>query len=156
MTNAPVILTLDCDMRSNDPGTLLRALCYMCEPDPDVRSRLGYIQFPQRYEGINEGDIYAGEFRRLFQINPTGMKDGPSYVGTGCFFRRRCLFGPPGAPVTPENPEISPDHVAVGSVRSKETLMSATRVSACDYEENTNWGSKVRIFCTIPLAKTII
>ncbi|KAI4302910.1 hypothetical protein MLD38_038603 [Melastoma candidum] len=143
MTNAPVILTLDCDMRSNDPGTLLRALCYVCEPDPDVRSKLGYIQFPQRYDGINEGDIYAGEFRRLFQINPMGMKDGPSYVGTGCFFLRRCLFGPPGAPVMPEIPVVGPDHMVVGSVRSKEVLASATRVSTCNYEENTNWGSKM-------------
>ncbi|KAK1403961.1 hypothetical protein POM88_003566 [Heracleum sosnowskyi] len=28
MTNAPIVLTQDCDMFSNDPKTPLRALCY--------------------------------------------------------------------------------------------------------------------------------
>ncbi|MQK95708.1 hypothetical protein EI021_30735, partial [Escherichia coli] len=55
MTNAPIILTLDCDMYSNDPSTTKRALCYFM--DRSVRPNLGYIQFPQRFHGLNEADI---------------------------------------------------------------------------------------------------
>ncbi|KAJ0048492.1 hypothetical protein Pint_14894 [Pistacia integerrima] len=47
MTNAPIVLTLDCDMYSNDPKTPLRVLCYVC--DSATRSDLSYVQFPQRF-----------------------------------------------------------------------------------------------------------
>ncbi|RVW43191.1 cellulose synthase-like protein G1 [Vitis vinifera] len=55
MTNAPVVLTLDSDMHSNDPQTLLRALCYLLDPDMDPN--LGFVQFPQTFHGINKNDI---------------------------------------------------------------------------------------------------
>ncbi|GMI76422.1 cellulose synthase like G3, ARABIDOPSIS THALIANA CELLULOSE SYNTHASE-LIKE G3 [Hibiscus trionum] len=54
MTNAPIILTQDRDMYSNDPGTPLRMLCYAC--DPAIQSTLGFVQFPQRFQGINKYD----------------------------------------------------------------------------------------------------
>ncbi|XVF12934.1 hypothetical protein REPUB_Repub08aG0162700 [Reevesia pubescens] len=40
MTNAPIILTQDCDMYSNDPQTPLRVLCYVCDPaiEPNLRT----------------------------------------------------------------------------------------------------------------------
>ncbi|KAF8033393.1 hypothetical protein BT93_D2105 [Corymbia citriodora subsp. variegata] len=142
MTNAPIILTLDCDMCSNDPETPRRALCYLADPSTD-QSQFGYVQFPQRFQGINEGDIYCGDFKRLFQINPTGMKNGPSYVGTGCFFRRRSLFGAPSAIVPLEIPELSPEHCPEGSIQSERTLALARKVAGCKYEDNTNWGHKV-------------
>lgn len=142
MTNAPIILTLDCDMCSNDPKTPHRALCYLADPLID-QSQLGYVQFPQRYQGINKGDIYCGDFKRLFQINPIGMKNGPSYVGTGCFFRRRSLFGPPSAIVQSEIPELSPEHSPNGLIRSERMLALAQNVAGCKYEHNTNWGHKV-------------
>ncbi|XP_034711753.1 cellulose synthase-like protein G2 [Vitis riparia] len=55
MTNAPVVLTLDSDMHSNDPQTPLRALCYLLDPDMDPN--LGFVQFPQTFHGINKNDI---------------------------------------------------------------------------------------------------
>ncbi|KAI3421468.1 uncharacterized protein J3R85_012294 [Psidium guajava] len=127
MTNAPILLTLDCDMRSNDPETPRRALCYLADPMTD-QSQLGYVQFPQRFQGINEGDIYGGDLKRLFQINPIGMKNGPSYVGTGCFFRRRSLFGAPSAIVPLEIPELSPERCPKGPIQSEETLALAGKV----------------------------
>ncbi|GER56259.1 cellulose synthase-like protein [Striga asiatica] len=45
MTNSPIILTLDCDMYSNDPQTVQRALCYLL--DKSCRPNCGpskYIQ----------------------------------------------------------------------------------------------------------------
>ncbi|CAK9147464.1 unnamed protein product [Ilex paraguariensis] len=143
MTNSPIVLTLDCDMYSNDTQTLHRVLCYLT--GSPCRPNLGYIQFPQRFHGLNEADIYACEFKRLFQVNPVGMDglSGPSYVGTGCFFRRRVFFGAPSAFLPPEFPELSPDNVVEKPIKAQPILALANRVAGCNYENQTNWGSKM-------------
>ncbi|CAI0441705.1 unnamed protein product [Linum tenue] len=137
MTNQPIVLTLDCDMYSNDPATPRRAMCYLCDPKLGPENS-AFVQFPQKYHGINENDIYAGEFQRLFQAMPMGADGlcGPHHVGTGCFFRRRAFFGSPSSPV-------GPDHVVGGSVRSGSVLELAHRVAECGYENQTSWGSKI-------------
>ena len=143
MTNAPIVLTLDCDTYSNDPRTPLRVLCYLS--DPEVESQVGYIQFPQRFHGINKNDIYSCEFKRLLKTNPEGMDGllGPSYVGTGCFFRRRAFFGGPSKLVLPEMVELGLDNVVNKPIHSQEVLDLASRVAICNYENLTRWGYKV-------------
>ncbi|CAN1178021.1 Cellulose synthase-like protein G3 [Linum perenne] len=145
MTNAPIVLTLDCDMSSNDPQTPIRAMCYFCDPKLGPENS-AYLQFPQSYHGINKNDIYAGEFQRLFRIQAMGFDGlrGPNHVGTGCFFRRRVFFGGPSTPVTPEIPEVGPDHVLVNkSIQSKSVLELADKVAGCTYENKTSWGYKM-------------
>ncbi|XP_022849638.1 cellulose synthase-like protein G3 [Olea europaea var. sylvestris] len=143
MTNAPIILTLDCDMYSNDPLTPQRVLCYVS--DKSSRPNLGYIQFPQLYHGLNKADIYASEYKGLFQINPAGMDglSGPNYVGTGCFFLRRTFFGGPSSPAQPEIPELSPNYIVSKPIMDQKILDQAHHVSGCNYENLTNWGSKM-------------
>ncbi|XP_057510308.1 cellulose synthase-like protein G3 [Actinidia eriantha] len=143
MTNAPIILTLDCDMYSNDPQTPHRMLCYF--HDSEIRSKLGYIQFPQRFHGLNKDDIYACELKRLFICNPVGMDGftGPNHVGTGCFFSRRVFFGGPSSFVTPEIPELSPAHTVDKPIYAQSVLALAHHVADCMYENETNWGSKL-------------
>ncbi|KAK6137274.1 hypothetical protein DH2020_028989 [Rehmannia glutinosa] len=143
MTNSPLILTLDCDMYSNDPLTAQRVLCYL--PDKSGRHNCGYVQFPQRYHGLNKADIYACEHKRLFLANPIGMDglNGPSYVGTGCFFRRRVFFGSSSLYIQPETPELSPNHIVDKPINSKEILSLAHHVAGCNYENKSNWGSKI-------------
>ncbi|PON34228.1 Cellulose synthase [Parasponia andersonii] len=145
MTNAPIILTLDCDMYSNDPQTPLRVLCYFS--DPEVESQVGYIQFPQRFHGINKNDIYGCELKRLFKINAIGMDglSGPNYVGSGCFFRRRAFFGGPSKLVPPEMAELGPDNVVDKPIQSREVLDLAHHVAGCNYENRTQWGYKVGV-----------
>nr|XP_043629656.1 cellulose synthase-like protein G3 isoform X2 [Erigeron canadensis] len=140
MTNSSIILTQDCDMYSNDPQTPKRALCYFS--DPSVRTNLGYIQFPQRYHGLNKDDIYGGEFLRLFVTNPVGMDglQGPSYVGSGCFFRRRVFFGGPTSMVPPELQELKPDHIVRKPITAQPIIEMAHHVAGCNYENNTKWG----------------
>ncbi|KAF8380020.1 hypothetical protein HHK36_027489 [Tetracentron sinense] len=143
MTNAPVVLTLDCDMYSNDPQTPLQVLCYLL--DPSSASKLGYVQFPQRFYGINKNDIYAGEYTRLVHVNSMGM-DGftcMNYIGSGCFFRRRAFFGGPSTLVSSEIPELNPDYVVNKSIRSQAVLKLAHHVASCNYESHTKWGSKM-------------
>ncbi|WMV44072.1 hypothetical protein MTR67_037457 [Solanum verrucosum] len=143
MTNAPIVLTLDCDMYSNDPSTPQRALCYFL--DPTLRPNLAYVQFPQTFHGLNEADIYASEIKGLFFTNPIGMDglNGPNYVGTGCFFRRRAFFGTPSTFEQPEIPELFPDHVVNKPIQAQEILRRAHYVASCNYESGSNWGSKM-------------
>lgn len=149
MTNAPIILTLDCDMYSNDPQTPLRVLCYFL--GPDAIPNLAYVQFPQMFNGISKNDIYACEYKYLFQINPKGSDGqlGPSSVGSGLFFHRRAFYGAPSLLETLEIPEIGPDHVPRGPINSKEVLELAQLVSGCNYENQTNWGSKVSLISQV-------
>ncbi|XP_021831798.1 cellulose synthase-like protein G3 [Prunus avium] len=145
MTNAPIVLTLDCDMFSNDPQTPHRVLCYFL--DPKIQSELGYVQFPQRFRGIDKSDMYASENRHLFEINPWGMDGvlGPNHVGTGCFFSRRAFFGGPSKFLPPENPQLGPNYVVDKPIQSPEVLELAHHVAACNYEKNSNWGLKIGV-----------
>ncbi|KAI3703484.1 hypothetical protein L1987_73592 [Smallanthus sonchifolius] len=140
MTNSPIVLTQDCDMYSNDPQTLNRALCYIS--DPLAQPKLGYVQFPQRYHGLNKDDIYGGELLRLFVANPVGMEglQGPSYVGTGCFFLRRVFFGGPTSMAPPEIQELRPDHVVEKPITAQPVIELAHHVAKCNYENDTKWG----------------
>lgn len=145
MTNSPVILTLDCDMYSNDPTTPVRALCYLT--DPKIKSGLGFVQFPQKFQGVSENDIYACEYKRLFDINMIGFDGlmGPNHVGTGCFFNRRVFYGPPSNMISAQIDELNPNRIADKSIEAKDVLELAHNVAGCSYEYNTNWGSKVRL-----------
>ncbi|CAA7037391.1 unnamed protein product [Microthlaspi erraticum] len=143
LTNSPVILTLDCDMYSNDPTTPIRALCYLT--DTQIKSTLGFVQFPQKFQGISKNDIYACEYKRLFDINMVGFDGlmGPNHVGTGCFFNRRVFYGPPSSLIFSDIDELSPNQTAHKSINAKDVLELAHNVAGCVYEHNTNWGSKI-------------
>ncbi|TXG50718.1 hypothetical protein EZV62_023242 [Acer yangbiense] len=143
MSNAPIVLTLECDMYSNDPKTPLRALCYVS--DPNIEPNLAYVQFPQRFREINKNDIYASEFKRLFELNPIGFDGlrGPNYLGTGAFFSRRAFFGDPLTFIAPEIVELSPDHAVEEPIKLPSILSLAHHVGGCNYENQTNWGSKI-------------
>jgi hypothetical protein len=87
--------------------------------------------------------------------------EGPNYVGTGCFFRRRAFFGSPSSLISPEIPELSPDHVVDKPIQSQSVLALAHQVADCNYENQTDWGSKVSpwlmlkinvIYCVVMLA----
>ncbi|XP_035543219.1 cellulose synthase-like protein G3 isoform X6 [Juglans regia] len=143
MTNAPIILNLDCDMYSNDPRTPLHALCYLL--DPKLMSQLAYVQFPQIFHGINKNDTYSCEYKREFRCNPLGLDGvlGPTYVGTGCFFNRRAFFGGPSTIVPPEIPELGPNSVVNKFIQSQPVLELAHKVAGCNYEYKTKWGYEV-------------
>lgn len=135
MSNAPVILTLDCDTYCSDPRSPLRALCYLL--DPALSSNLAFVQFPQRFYGINKNDIYGGEIKRLYTITARG-KDGilgPSYFGSGCFISRRCLQGIPSSPSLAQEARVPSS--------SESVLRKAHEVAGCTYELGTKWGSVV-------------
>ncbi|KAK2661024.1 hypothetical protein Ddye_007557 [Dipteronia dyeriana] len=93
LTNAPYMLNLDCDHYINNSKALRESMCFMM--DPLMGKRVCYVQFPQRFDGIDRNDRYANRNTVFFDINMKGLDgiQGPIYVGTGCVFRRQALYG---------------------------------------------------------------
>ncbi|MCO5553431.1 hypothetical protein L7F22_006952 [Adiantum nelumboides] len=93
LTNAPFFLNLDCDHYINNSKAIREAMCILM--DPDVGRSVCYVQFPQRFDGIDLHDRYANHNVVFFDINLKGLDgvQGPVYVGTGCCFRRQALYG---------------------------------------------------------------
>ncbi|KAJ0085840.1 hypothetical protein Patl1_09566 [Pistacia atlantica] len=103
LTNSPYMLNLDCDHYINNSKALREAMCFMM--DPLIGKRVCYVQFPQRFDGIDKNDRYANRNTVFFDINMKGLDgiQGPIYVGTGCVFRRQALYGY-DAPKTKKSP----------------------------------------------------
>ncbi|KAM5574081.1 hypothetical protein ABKV19_013544 [Rosa sericea] len=93
LTNAPYMLNLDCDHYINNSKAIRESMCFMM--DPLQGKRVCYVQFPQRFDGIDKHDRYANRNTVFFDINMKGLDgiQGPIYVGTGCVFRRQALYG---------------------------------------------------------------
>ncbi|KAL2227969.1 UNVERIFIED_CONTAM: Cellulose synthase A catalytic subunit 7 UDP-forming [Sesamum indicum] len=104
LTNAPFMLNLDCDHYINNSKAVREAMCFLM--DPQVGKKVCYVQFPQRFDGIDRHDRYANRNTVFFDINMKGLDgiQGPVYVGTGCVFRRQALYGyePPKGPKRPK------------------------------------------------------
>ncbi|KAG6526388.1 cellulose synthase-like protein D2 [Zingiber officinale] len=92
MSNGPFILNLDCDHYVYNSEALREGMCFMMDRGGD---RLCYVQFPQRFEGIDPSDRYANNNTVFFDVNMRALDglQGPVYVGTGCLFRRIALYG---------------------------------------------------------------
>ncbi|KAJ1398574.1 Zinc finger, RING-type [Sesbania bispinosa] len=93
ISNAPYILNVDCDHYINNSKALREAMCFMM--DPQLGKKVCYVQFPQRFDGIDRHDRYSNRNVVFFDINMKGLDgiQGPIYVGTGCVFRRLALYG---------------------------------------------------------------
>ncbi|KAB5556235.1 hypothetical protein DKX38_007144 [Salix brachista] len=93
LSNAPYLLNLDCDHYINNSKAIRESMCFMM--DPLLGKRVCYVQFPQRFDGIDRNDRYANRNTVFFDINMKGLDgiQGPIYVGTGCVFRRHALYG---------------------------------------------------------------
>ncbi|XP_010526630.1 PREDICTED: cellulose synthase A catalytic subunit 2 [UDP-forming] [Tarenaya hassleriana] len=93
LSNAPYLLNVDCDHYINNSKALREAMCFMM--DPQSGKSVCYVQFPQRFDGIDRHDRYSNRNVVFFDINMKGLDglQGPIYVGTGCVFRRQALYG---------------------------------------------------------------
>ncbi|CAN1744985.1 Cellulose synthase A catalytic subunit 3 [UDP-forming] [Linum perenne] len=93
LTNGPFLLNLDCDHYINNSKALREAMCFLM--DPNLGRQVCYVQFPQRFDGIDKNDRYANRNTVFFDMNLRGLDgiQGPVYVGTGCVFNRTALYG---------------------------------------------------------------
>ncbi|CAN6554091.1 hypothetical protein ACFX13_004072 [Malus domestica] len=108
LTNAPFMLNLDCDHYINNSKAVREAMCFLM--DPQLGKKLCYVQFPQRFDGIDRHDRYANRNVVFFDINMRGLDgiQGPVYVGTGCVFNRQALYGY-DPPVSEKRPKMTCD-----------------------------------------------
>lgn len=67
LTNAPFFLNLDCDHYINNSKALREAMCFLM--DPIVGRRVCYVQFPQRFDGIDRNDRYANHNTVFFDVS---------------------------------------------------------------------------------------
>ncbi|KAG2712176.1 hypothetical protein I3760_04G112500 [Carya illinoinensis] len=165
MTNAPYMLNVDCDMFVNNPKVVLHAMCVLL--DSKSESEIAYVQFPQRfYDGLKD-DPYGNQVVVVYEYIARGIDgiQGPVYGGTGCFHRRKIIYGS-----SPDNVDSIDGKLAEvlssGFGNSKELIKSAVdalkgktghepyinlqsyveaayQIAGCGYEYGTSWGTKI-------------
>jgi cellulose synthase A len=67
LTNAPFILNLDCDHYVNNSKAVREAMCFLM--DKQLGKKLCYVQFPQRFDGIDRHDRYANRNTVFFDVS---------------------------------------------------------------------------------------
>jgi len=66
LTNAPFMLNLDCDHYVNNSKAAREAMCFLM--DPQIGKKVCYVQFPQRFDGIDTHDRYANRNTVFFDV----------------------------------------------------------------------------------------
>lgn len=93
LSNAPFIINFDCDHYINNSQSFRAAVCFML--DPREGENTAFVQFPQRFDNVDPTDRYCNHNRVFFDGTMLALNglQGPSYLGTGCMFRRIALYG---------------------------------------------------------------
>uniref|UniRef100_A0A0E0E3L5 Uncharacterized protein n=1 Tax=Oryza meridionalis TaxID=40149 RepID=A0A0E0E3L5_9ORYZ len=95
LTNGAYVLNLDYDHCVNSSSALREAMCFLM--DPVAGNRTCFVQFALRDGGGNDGDgdDGGGGGSVFFDIEMKGLDgiQGPVYVGSGCCFSRKALYG---------------------------------------------------------------
>ncbi|XVF81616.1 hypothetical protein PTKIN_Ptkin15bG0169500 [Pterospermum kingtungense] len=164
MTNAPFMLNVDCDMFASNPKIILEGICLLLGVKDE--QECGFVQCPQIFYNVLKDDPFGNQMIVPFAIIGSGMAgiQGPLYAGTGCFHRRKTIYGlPPNhdtdyledAKILEERFGKSPEFIETVAEtlfgrREKHfpcdissTVEAACRVADCGYENNTCWGAEV-------------
>ncbi|KAL6657844.1 hypothetical protein ACP70R_005624 [Stipagrostis hirtigluma subsp. patula] len=171
LTNAPFVINFDGDHYINNSQAFRAAMCFML--DRRHGDDTAFVQFPQRFDDVDPTDRYCNHNRVFFDATALGLNglQGPSYVGTGCMFRRAALYGadpprwrrPDGAKLPLDNhpcrqfgdsmPFINSLPLAAHQERAvtpppapplDERLAAELHdVATCAYEDGTAWGGGV-------------
>jgi cellulose synthase A len=67
LTNGQYMLNLDCDHYINNSKALREAMCFLM--DPNLGRNVCYVQFPQRFDGIDRNDRYANRNTVFFDVS---------------------------------------------------------------------------------------
>ncbi|XP_057982372.1 cellulose synthase-like protein E6 [Malania oleifera] len=145
ISNGPIILTLDCDMYSNNSTTIQEALCFFM--DKNRGKQISYVQFPQSFENLTQNDIYSSSYLVAQKIEFAGLDrlDVMLYCGTGCFHRRESLCGGKYSEdcvldLNSINYQTHDKNVK----RNVGDLEEASKaLISCSYEMGTTWGKEM-------------
>ncbi|CAL4982655.1 unnamed protein product [Urochloa decumbens] len=171
LTNAPIMLNVDCDNFANNPQIALHAMCLLLGFNDEVQS--GFVQAPEKVHGALKDDPFGNQMEVFYEKLGFGIAglQGMFYFGTGCFHRRKVIYGVPpvSTDVQPTRMRVSPSHKELQKMfgSSKELIESARstisgemfvtvptvdlasrtdvakEVSAYSYEAATSWGQEV-------------
>lgn len=78
LTNAPYLLNLDCDHYINNSKAIKEAMCFMM--DPSLGKRVCYVQFPQRFDGVDKNDRYANRNTVFFDVSASLLQSQTTYL----------------------------------------------------------------------------
>lgn len=71
ISNAPVILNLDCDMHSNNSQAIRHALCFFM--DEKNGHEIAFVQFPQKFKNVTKNDLYGNSMVVIGEVR-TGLE----------------------------------------------------------------------------------
>jgi cellulose synthase A len=71
LTNGAYLLNVDCDHYFNSSKALREAMCFMM--DPALGRKTCYVQFPQRFDGIDSHDRYANRNIVFFDVSMVAL-----------------------------------------------------------------------------------
>jgi hypothetical protein len=66
MTNAPIMLNVDCDMFVNNAQVALHAMCLLLGFDDEIES--GFVQAPQKFYGALKDDPFGNQLEVGFKV----------------------------------------------------------------------------------------
>uniref|UniRef100_A0A0E0M6N7 Cellulose synthase-like protein H1 n=1 Tax=Oryza punctata TaxID=4537 RepID=A0A0E0M6N7_ORYPU len=170
MTNAPVMLNMDCDMFANNPRVVLHAMCLLLGFDDETSC--AFVQTPQKFYGALKDDPFGNQMDVGFMKVGRGVSglQGMFYCGTGCFHRRKVIYGMrphsvregrEGTTGSSSNKELQSKFGCSNNLKqsardaiygnlSAEPIVDisscvnvAREVAACNYEIGTCWGQEV-------------
>ncbi|KAM6579241.1 hypothetical protein CsatA_003015 [Cannabis sativa] len=141
ITNAPLILSLDCDMYSNDADTIREILCFFM--DETRGDELAFVQFPQNYNNLTKNDMYAHSPPSVNDVEFAGVGGygAAFYCGTGCFHRRESICGRKYFEGAKFDWNVQSEKNAHKSIDDLER--SANIVASCSYEKGTEWEKRL-------------
>ncbi|GAB4845926.1 hypothetical protein Ancab_024932 [Ancistrocladus abbreviatus] len=124
ISNALLILNVDCDMYSSSSESLRDALCFFM--DEKQNHQIGFVQFPHKFRNLTKNEIYGGSLRVIVEVEFHGFddNDGPMCIGSCCFHQR----------------DIQNERIE-GSVQELE--QKAKELASSTYELNSKWGKEV-------------
>ncbi|TVU38470.1 hypothetical protein EJB05_11842, partial [Eragrostis curvula] len=128
LSNAPFVINFDCDHYINNSQALRASACFFL--DSRDGERTAFVQSPQRFENVDPTDRYGNHNRVFFDgvMYALNGLQGPTYLGTGCMFRRLALYG-----VDP--PKWRPDEIAVDGGRFGSSIPFLSSVAAALKQE---------------------
>ncbi|KAL1347573.1 hypothetical protein AAHE18_07G015500 [Arachis hypogaea] len=150
ISNAKIILNVDCDMYSNSSESVKDALCFLM--DEEKGHEIAFVQFPQTFENILKHDIYSSTLLSIVDVEMHGADHygGPFYIGTCCFHRRDALSGMKFS-VGYKNDLLKSERDYSIEENLHELEVKSKALASCTYEKNTLWGKEmgVRYGCLV-------
>ncbi|XP_043690390.1 cellulose synthase-like protein E1 isoform X2 [Telopea speciosissima] len=153
ISNAPIILNVDCDMYSNNLDSVRDALCFFM--DDEKGHEIAYVQYPQNFYNIIKNDLYGSFLRTNFEVELYGMDDcgGPLYIGSGCFHRRDILCGRKYTEDYQREWKTENDRIAGESLI--ELIERIKGLADCSYDDNSQWGKQIGVKYGCPVEDVI-